>query len=59
MERMERIENCDVCNFCAQGILGADGFIRTSTVSYPAAASVLTVHAGLGADIHSSFPFGF
>ena len=30
MEWMERIENCDVCNFCAQGILSADGCIPIS-----------------------------
>jgi hypothetical protein len=32
MEWMERIENCDVRDFCAQGILCADGIIRMYTV---------------------------
>ena len=31
MERVERIEHLDVRGFCAQGIVSADGIIRTFT----------------------------
>ena len=42
MERVERIENLNVRGFCAQGIVGADGFTPTSTVSSPLEDYLLT-----------------
>ena len=45
-ERMERIEDLYARIFRAQGIVGADGFIRICTASCPAAASLPMAPAG-------------
>lgn len=55
VERMERIEDLDVCCFCAQGILRAGVCIRISTVSCRAAASARTAQAGSVAGTNRSF----
>jgi hypothetical protein len=49
VERMERIENLDVCCFCAQGILRAGVFIRICIVSCPAVARHRTANDGSAA----------
>jgi hypothetical protein len=46
MERVERIKHLDLRGFRAQGIVSADGAIRTSTVSYRAADYRLITHGG-------------
>jgi len=45
-ERMERIEDLHARIFCAQGIVGADGFIRMFTVWFPPAAWLRTIRGG-------------
>ncbi len=50
MERMERIENLNVRGgFCAQGIVGADGFIPICIASSPAGGSHLIGKVGSAA----------
>jgi hypothetical protein len=46
MKRVERVKDADVRGFCAQGIVGAGGIIRTSIASSRAAGSPLTGRAG-------------
>ena len=54
MERVERIENLNVCSFRAQGIVSADGTILMSTASCLPADCLWTGLAGLRA-ARSSF----
>jgi Putative transposase len=59
MERVERIENLDVCSFRAQGIVSADGITRICIVWFPAADSHPTVPAGSPVGLVSSCPSAY
>ena len=54
-KRMKRIVNLDVRIFCAQGIVSADGTIRTCIAWFPPAASAPMVPDGYVAGSSTSF----